>query len=473
MNGDHPSRFLSLRCPELVEGSKSRRDFVKLALIASGAALLVQCGGNVGNPSEKIIVVGAGMAGLSAARTLHDAGYAVTLLEGRERIGGRVWTSRAWADTPLDMGGSWIHGIRGNPITTLADAINAERIVTDYDDAILYDVDGRLLGERAWREIEQYETTVTEAIAKTNKSGDESSLEAAISEVIDMQSLSAKEKQHLNLFLNSNIEQEWAADVAELSVHYVNDGDEFGGDDVVFPNGYDELIKHLARGLDIRRGHVVEKITYNEESVSITTNKGTFEGDRAIVTLPIGVLQSRKVLFEPPLPSAKQEAIDTLGSGVLNKVYLRFPHVFWQKRPEWIFYLSAKRGEWSEWLNIFHYIKQPILMAFNAGRFGRAVESLSDEEMVAEAMAVLRNLYGDDIPEPDAWQITRWASDPFALGSYSFPAVGATRQTRETLAEPVANRLFFAGEATEPDYPATVHGAYLSGQREAERILAF
>lgn len=451
----------------------SRRDFIKLTLIASGAAHLVQCGGNVGNPSEKIIVVGAGMAGLSAARSLHDAGYTVTLLEGRERIGGRVWTSHAWPKTPLDMGASWIHGIEGNPITTVAKTINAQTMVTDYENAILYDVDGNLLGDRAWKQIERYQNKLTRAIvqAKASVQSDDYSLEAAIADVIDMESLSAKEERQLNFFLNSRIEQEWAADVAELSAKHVNDYDEFGGDDVVLPNGYDEIINHVARELDIRLGHVVEKITYNEKSVSIATNKGTFDGDRAVITLPIGVLQSRHVLFDPPLPTAKQEAIDTLGSGVFNKTYLRFPHAFWQKSPEWINYLSAKRGEWSEWLNIYYYIDQPILLAFNAGRFGRAVESLSDDKMVAEAMAVLRKMYGDNIPDPEAWQITRWASDPFALGSYSFLAVGASRQTREVLAEPVANRLFFAGEATEPDYAATVHGAYLSGQREAERIL--
>ena len=183
------------------------------------------------------------------------------------------------------------------------------------------------------------------------------------------------------------------------------------------------------------------------------------------------MLQSGKVLFDPPLPNAKQEAIHALGFGVLNKLYLRFPDVFWQKRPEWIMHISAERGEWCQWFNLYHYIEQPILLAFNAGRFGLAIEALSDEEMVAEAMVVLRKMYGEDIPDPDAWLITRWASDPFALGSYSSPGVGSSDQTREMLAEPIANRLFFAGEATELNYPATVHGAYLSGQREAKRIL--
>lgn len=460
---------------------RSRRDVVKLALIASGTALLVPLllknGGNIVNlpeKKEKIMVVGAGMAGLSAGRILQDKGYAVTLLEARERIGGRVHTSHEWPDTPLDMGASWIHGVEGNPITALAEAVDAERIVTDYDDAILYDNEGRLLGDRGWEAVEEYEAIIEEAIAKASQSDEDQSLMDAVRDLIDIESLSAKEERQLNLVLNYKMEQEWAADVEALSANYADDDEAFGGHDVVFPNGYHEIIEHLAGGLDIRLGHVVEKITYNnEEGVVITSNKGTFTGDRAVITLPLGVLQSRRVLFEPPLPRAKEDAIDRLGFGVLNKLYLRFPHAFWQKRPEWIFYLSAKRGEWSEWFNLYPYIEQPILLAFHAGRFGRAVEALSDDEMVADAMMVLRHLYGDDIPNPNGWQITRWASDPFALGSYSFPTVGASRQVREELANPVTNRLFFAGEATEPDYPSTVHGAFLSGKREAERIFRF
>ena len=113
---------------------------------------------------EKILVVGAGMAGLSAARILHDAGYVVTLLEGRDRIGGRVWTSRKWADAPMDLGGSWIHGVRGNPLTALADEIDAPRLPTDYDSAVLYDADGRLLGDRDWVTLDKFAKQAEKAV---------------------------------------------------------------------------------------------------------------------------------------------------------------------------------------------------------------------------------------------------------------------------------------------------------------------
>ncbi len=426
---------------------------------------------NLPKKDEKIIVVGAGMAGLSAARVLQEAGYEVVLLEARARVGGRVHTSYEWPDTPLDLGASWIHGVEGNPLTALAEAVGAERMVTDYDNGILYDQDGRLLGDRGWVKAEEYEGIIDQAIEQASESDEDQSVMDAVATLIDIESLSAQEQQYLNLVLNYKLEQEWAADVTELSASYTEEGEAFGGEDVVFPNGYHDLIEHMARELDIRLEHVVQKISYNEEGVSITSNKGVLTGDRAVITLPLGVLQRDTVQFEPPLPQAKQNAINMLGFGVLNKVYLRFPDAFWQTEPEWIFSLSEKRGEWSEWFNLYPYIKKPILLAFNSGRFGQEVEKLSDDEMITQAMTVLRNLYGNDIPDPEAWQITRWIDDKFAYGSYSFPTVGANHQVREELARPVANRLFFAGEATESDYPATVHGAFLSGKREAERII--
>jgi monoamine oxidase len=95
---------------------------------------------------------------------------------------------------------------------------------------------------------------------------------------------------------------------------------------------------------------------------------------------------------------------------------------------------------------------------------------LADKEIVAEAMATLRRIYGEAIPDPAAWLITRWAADPFAGGSYSYTPVGADSEDYEQMAAPVGDRLFFAGEATHREHSATVHGAFLSGLREAQRI---
>lgn len=296
------------------------------------------------------------------------------------------------------------------------------------------------------------------------------SLGEAINRIIAAKNFSEEELRDLNYSINSVIEQEEASDVSDMSLFTWDHGEEFDGDERLFPNGYDEIAQRLAEGLDIKLEQVVKKIEYGEDGVTVTTEDDVLEADRVVVTLPIGVLRKGVVEFDPPLPDDRATAIKHIGAGVLNKVYLRFAAAFWKDDDtDWIGYIPEKKGEWEEYLNIYHYTGQPILLCFNAGEYGLAIEKLSDDEIVAAAMKTLRQMYGDDIPEPEAWLITRWGSDPFAYGSYSHAAPGATEEDFEALAEPVDDRLFFAGEATS-EYSATVHGAYLSGVREAERI---
>ncbi|NEN94000.1 MAG: FAD-dependent oxidoreductase, partial [Okeania sp. SIO3H1] len=189
------------------------------------------------------------------------------------------------------------------------------------------------------------------------------------------------------------------------------------------------------------------------------------------LTVPLGVLQHERIEFIPGLPNQKTKAISTLGMGCLNKVYLRFPERFWSNDVQGFSSFGSRAGQWSSWLNMNYYQPEPILLAFNAGSFGRELEKLGDEEIIGEAMKVLKRIYGKDIPTPTGVQITRWASDPFAFGSYSSLRPGSNRSTIQALRKPLNQRVFFAGEATSLDYPSTVHGAYLSGIRAANEIL--
>ena len=157
--------------------------------------------------------------------------------------------------------------------------------------------------------------------------------------------------------------------------------------------------------------------------------------------------------------------------GVLNKCYLRFPEVFWPEEYDWLEYIPEQHGQWVEWVSFARPTGKPILLGFNAADMGRAIEAWDDRTIVESAMATLKTIFGPKIPQPEAWQITRWQADPFACGSYSFNALGATPAMREQLAQSVADRLFFAGEATSREYFGTVHGAYLSGIKAAEAVL--
>ncbi|GIK40712.1 MAG: amine oxidase [Chloroflexota bacterium] len=464
----------------------NRRHFLKISSLASLYALLWSCslsesagahaqettGSGAGLAAKtQVLVVGAGAAGLGAARALEDGGYKVIVLEARSRLGGRVWTDRSWPDAALDMGASWIHGITGNPLTELAQKFKAKTMPTDYDSLLTYSPQGRPLSDGARDKLDnRLEHWLNKAAAWGEELDQDISLQSGLDHVLKGQKLSRQEQLELDYAINTTIEHEFAADAAELSLWYWNEGKDFRGGDVIFPGGYDQVLQGIAQGLDIRLNHVVQSVEYGRAGVKITTDRDVFEAERAVITLPLGVLKKGTVLFVPALPGWKSAAIRRLGMGLLNKAYLRFSQVFWDEEHELLGYIAERKGEWAEWLNIYKYTGQPILLGFNAGQYGRQIEKLSDRELVGAAMKTLRTIYGANIPDPEAWLITRWASDPLAWGSYSYLPPGATEDDRKTLAMPLADRLFFAGEATSADYPATVHGALLSGRRTAAEI---
>lgn len=426
--------------------------------------------------TASVIVIGAGVAGLAAAKHLRDAGLHVTVLEARERIGGRVWTDRSLDGMALDMGASWIHGVRGNPITALADRLQVKRIPTDIDNMVVYAPDGtRIDADEAETYFELFESLMSAAYAVSENSDTDMPLSVAVRQgmLALRHDLSLEQQQMLAYLINASIEHEYAGSADQLSAWWWDTAGAYAGGDVLFPDGYDWLPKHLADGLDVRLSTPVDKVEYGPSGVSVMAGTQTFSATYAVISVPLGVLKQASITFEPPLPTDKQAAIDALDMGVLNKLYLQFPRAFWDTDADWIGYVdSAQLGRWSECVNMHKVVNAPVLLVFNAATFGTETEALSDDELVAGAMSMLRLLYGPDIPEPVATLHTAWASDPYTYGSYSYYAVGSSPQDRAVLATSVEQALFFAGEATHIDHPATVHGALLSGQRAAREVLA-
>jgi monoamine oxidase len=429
-----------------------------------------------GADGATVVVIGAGISGLAAARVLTEEGYSVIVVEARERIGGRIWTSHEWPGVPLDLGATWIHGSDDNPIAELARELEATTVVTNYENTWLWDTDGREVDDEEHNEIdnrfvEMLDDLDSERDDMDDLDEDDVALGDAIEDWIDDRQPDSTTIRQLAYSVNTAIEHEYAADVADLSFYYFDGGDAFDGDDLLFPDGYSQIVHGLAEGLDIRPGHVVRKVHWNDDGVTVTTSQETFDADYVVVTLPQGVLKAGHVSFSPALPEEKLRAIERLRMGILNKVFLRFPRIFWPEEADMFGYISERKGEWTEWLNVAHVSGQPVLLALNAADYGRAIEDMSDEQIVSAAMVTLRTMFGDDIPDPEAVLITRWGADPYSHGAYTFMALGATPDHYDDLAAPIGDRVFFAGEATSADFPATVHGAYLSGLRAAEDII--
>ena len=453
-----------------------RRHFVKTCTLASFAAVTGCGSGSKSNPQgyeevdEEIIVVGAGAAGLAAGKALVSQGFRVRILEGRERIGGRIWTDRSLG-IPIDLGASWIHGIRRNPLSDIVSDAAIRTIKTDFDAIKLYDIDGTALVDADLDDLEELFEQIFEDLLEVKRSaGDDASMAGAVAEALSRRDLSDSQRRGVEWVIASEIELEAAADVDELSLRNWDEDDAFKGDDVLFPDGYAQVPEVLAAGLDIHLGHLVSEIAYDARGVAITTNRGLFRGDRAVITLPLGVLREGTVTFSPALPASKLSAIQALRMGTLNKIAMRFGERFWPAEPHFLGYLDESSKEAMNFLNLHPYIGESVLLAFTKGAHARSIESLSTAEVVDQAMADLRGMFGTSITDPTNATVTKWHADPFARGSYSHVPPGGNMADYEELAQPVEDRLFFAGEATTRRYPGTVHGALLSGEREAERI---
>lgn len=484
------------------------------------------------SPQKKVIIVGAGPAGLSAARHLQNMDIQVIILEARDRVGGRVFTDHTSFSGPVDLGASIITGVEADVATgrqpdptallckqldleltilqgdcPLFDSVMGAKVPNDFDKALEVEYNS-FLDETAMLAAQNGNVTMQmsleEGLELPVKQEDWFSQEGVNelsgrifkddndggAKTIGAASMLSKENvSNLSLAQRvmdwhfTNLEYVCAAELSKVSLTYGNQDDVYGGfagPHCMIKGGFSTVMEALGAGLDIHVEQVVSKIDYackgGVGQVQVRTkNRNMFMADAVLLTVPLGCLKSDTIKFSPPLPDWKTASIQRLGFGLLNKVVMEFPVTFWDETVDNFGATAEKtemRGRCFMFWNLKKTVGFPILSALVVGKAAIEDEQKEAAELLEHSLMVLRKLFGETVvPQPTAFRVTKWGSDPFSRGAYSYVAVGASGKDYDILGRPVKNKVFFAGEATCKEHPGTVGGAMMSGLREAVRIL--
>ncbi|KAF7211398.1 lysine-specific histone demethylase 2 isoform X1 [Nothobranchius furzeri] len=439
--------------------------------------------------SKNVIVIGAGAAGLAAARQLQNFGTQVLVLEARERIGGRVWDDVSLGVT-VGRGAQIVNGCVNNPIALMCEqmGIRMHKLGERCD---LFQEDGKVTDPAIDKRMDFHFNAILDVVSdwrKDKSQGQDSPLGEKVREIkknflqesgIQFSELEEKVLQ----FHLSNLEFACGSSLDQVSARSWDHNEffaQFSGDHTLLTEGYSPLLRRLAEGLDIRTNCPVQAVDYSGDLVKVSSSGGSqWSAHRVLVSVPLTLLQKNVLRFTPPLPERKLKAIHSLGAGIIEKVALQFPYRFWDTKVQSADYFGhippapEKRGMFSIFYDLDPQGKRAVLMSIVSGEAVPAVRDLEDKQVVDECMKVLRELFTEqEVPEPSSYFVTHWNKDPWSQMSYSFVKTGGSGEAYDVLAEDVQGKVFFAGEATNRHFPQTVTGAYLSGVREASKMVS-
>ncbi len=433
----------------------TRTLFTRRTLLATSAAVLMA--GTARADDADVLVIGAGAAGIGAARELKRLGKRVMLIEARERAGGRVFTDTSLGQ-PFDAGAAYIHFAENNPWNALAQeaGIDPQGGYRLWSGSLAYRGGAPISaaeGANRWQAMRR----VAEVYEDVEERADLSMAEAWKGEPQEV-----KDAGRIQAQMAAGDDPEWVS-VADWNRL------ESGGNRLV-PGGYGTLVARTAEPLEPRYGVRVTAIDWSGAGVVVSTDKGNLRVRKVICTVPVGVLKAGGIQFKPGLPADHIRGLDGLRMGALSKVALRFegerfgfnPHQFLAEVGE-----PLRAMTFETWPQ-----ETDLVLATFGGDYARGLSKGGDAAAVDHALERFIKIVGADARKAfRGGTFSNWVADPFSLGAYAVVRPGRIR-AREYLGRPVAEKLWFAGEATAGIYSMTAGGAYIAGRNAAREVSA-
>jgi monoamine oxidase len=406
-------------------------------------------------PSEvDIAIIGAGAAGLGAARALENSGLSTIVLEARDRVGGRAHTIMAAPDITFDLGCGWLHSADKNSFVKIAERLNFEIDKTRPP----WREQGSHIGFPP-RERAEFIAALDAFYART-EIADEDHHDNAASLYLEAGNRWNPMIDALSTYING-------CELDQVSTH---DSNAYEDTEINWRvrKGYGALIAAYGAACPVALNCKVTLIDHSGKHVRLETSRGTLSAGKVIVTVPTNLIADEAIRFHPALP-AKFDAARGLPLGLADKVMLALDE------PDALPKDGNLRGATMRTaMGSFHLrpFGQPCIEGYFGGRFARELEDAGDGALAAQSIDEIVALLGNDFRRKlKPLSESRWAHDPFAQGSYSHALPGHAGK-RAVLAAPVDGRLFFAGEATSPNFFSTAHGARDSGERAAGEVMA-
>ncbi|MEX2648981.1 MAG: NAD(P)/FAD-dependent oxidoreductase [Alphaproteobacteria bacterium] len=404
-----------------------------------------------------VVIVGAGAAGLGAAKRAGERGLGFVVLEAGHRIGGRAYAEEIAPGVPFDLGCHWLHSASINPFTKIADQLGFA-----YENDFAWErklhVDGRWAAAEESTERERFFDAAFEAIHAAGAAGRDVSFADA-----------TERDSRWTPFFDYVASLMASVDSDQISVL---DSVNYNDTEENWPvrDGYGALVARWAADVPVALNAPVERIAWGGRHVEATTSKGTVRARAAIVTVSTGVLANGSIRFDPALPEWKRGAYEALPLGVHNRIGIALDRdPFGPDVARGLIHADAGHEPMHIQIRPFGL---PYVVGVTGGRFGAWLERAGVGAAVDHLVGRLKAVFGNDVAKGFGRSIvTAWGGDPLTFGSYSAATPG-TGWKRAELAKPIDGRLFFAGEATSTEFFATCHGAMLSGVRAVDEIRA-